>query len=285
MSTCPLCGAEVSIVPYFDVTEPAARKYAVLHGGQTSCPASTEAPPVLNKAFNMDCLKGMNLIPDKSVDLVLCDLPYGTTRNKWDSIIPFESLWQSYDRVVKDTGAIVLFSDGLFTAQLIQSNSKLWRYNLVWDKGRGCDFLNANVKPLKCHEDIAVFYKKRPTYNKQFWYSTPYRPTKNGSLSDNYGNRGTAVSESEDGRRNPLSILRFSRDTEKLHPTQKPVALLEYLIKTYTNEGDTVLDNCFGSGSTIVAALNTGRQCIGFELEPKYYNAAAERITAWQQDN
>lgn len=242
-------------------------------------------PPVLNKAFNMDCLKGMNLIPDKSVDLVLCDLPYGTTRNKWDSIIPFESLWQSYERVVKDTGAIVLFSDGLFTAQLIQSNSKLWRYNLVWDKGRCCDFLNANVKPLKCHEDIAVFYKKRPTYNKQFWYSTPYRPTKNGSLSDNYGNRGTAVSESEDGRRNPLSILRFSRDTEKLHPTQKPVALLEYLIKTYTNEGDTVLDNCFGSGSTIVAALNTGRQCIGFELEPKYYNAAAERITAWQQDN
>jgi site-specific DNA-methyltransferase (adenine-specific) len=101
----------------------------------------------------------MNLIPEKSVDLVLCDLPYGTTRNKWDSIIPFESLWQSYERVVKDTGAIVLFSDGLFTAQLIQSNSKLWRYNLVWDKGRGCDFLNANVKPLKCHEDIAVFYK------------------------------------------------------------------------------------------------------------------------------
>lgn len=221
----------------------------------------------------------MDLIPDKSVDLVLCDLPYGTTRNKWDLVIPFDRLWQQYERIVKDAGAIVLFSDGLFTVQLIQSNVKLWRYNLVWDKGRGCDFLNANVKPLKCHEDITVFYKKRPTYNKQYWYSTPYKAIKNGSLSDNYGERGSAVSESEDGRRNPLSILRFNRDAEKLHPTQKPVALLEWLIKTYTNEGDTVLDNCFGSGSTLEAALNTGRHCIGFELEPKYFDLTAERLS------
>lgn len=280
MSRCPLCGQEVSIIPYFDVREPLSRKYAVLHSGNTSCPASTEAPPFTeNRAFNIDCLTGMGLIPDKSVDLVLCDLPYGTTRNKWDLVIPFDALWRQYERIVKDAGAIILFSDGLFTAQLIQSNSKLWRYNLVWDKGRGCDFLNANVKPLKCHEDITVFYKKRPTYNKQYWYSTPYKPTKNGSLSDNYGERGTAVSESEDGRRNPLSILRFNRDAEKLHPTQKPVALLEWLIKTYTNEGDTVLDNCFGSGSTLVAALNTGRKCTGFELEPKYFDLTAERLS------
>lgn len=230
------------------------------------------------KLWQGDCLERMKEIPDKSIDLILCDLPYGTTQNKWDVVIPFRDLWQQYERIVKENGAVVLFSDGMFTAQLIQSNVKLWRYNLVWDKGRGCDFLNANVKPLKCHEDIAVFYKKRPTYNKQFWYSTPYNPIKNYSLSDNYGARGTAVSESKDGRRNPLSILRFSRDAEKLHPTQKPVALLEYLIKTYTNEGDTVLDNCMGSGSTGVACINTKRNFIGIEINPEYFKIAKGRI-------
>lgn len=220
----------------------------------------------------------MRLIPDKSVDLILCDLPYGTTRNKWDMVIPFVDLWKQYERIIKDNGAIVLFSDGLFTVQLIQSNTKLWRYNLVWDKGQGTDFLNANVKPLKCHEDIVVFYKKKPTYNKQFWYSTPYKPIKAGRGSTNYGEHEAAVSESEDGRRNPLTILRYNRDKEKLHPTQKPVALLEYLIKTYTNEGDTVLDNCFGSGSTLEAAVKCGRAVIGFEKEARYYETAAERL-------
>lgn len=275
---CPLCGSSVEMVPYFDVWTPDSRKSLLLHEKRSVCPASIEAPPVENRAFNMDCLLGMDLIPDGSVDLVLCDLPYGTTRNKWDAVIPFKDLWRQYERIVKDSGAVILFSDGMFTAQLIQSNVKMWRYNLVWDKGRGYDFLNANVKPLKCHEDIAVFYRKKPTYNKQFWYSTPYKPMKNGSLSGNYGDRGTAVSESEDGRRNPLSILRFPRDAEKLHPTQKPVALLEYLIRTYSNEGETVLDNCFGSGSTLVAALKCGRSCIGFEQEPTYFDAAAERL-------
>lgn len=154
----------------------------------------------------------------------------------------------------------------------------MWRYNLVWDKQRGCDFLNANVKPLKSHEDIAVFYKKKPTYNKQYWYSTPYKPTKNGSLSDNYGDRGTAWTESKDGRRNPLTILSFPRDSDKKHPTQKPVALLEYLIRTYTNPGETVLDNCMGSGSTGVACLNTGRNFIGIELDEKYFCMAKDRI-------
>lgn len=225
-----------------------------------------------------DCLELMKKIPDASIDMILCDLPYGTTRNKWDSVIQFEPLWEQYERVIKENGAIVLFCDGVFTSNLMQSNLKMWRYNLVWDKQRGCDFLNANVKPLKSHEDIAIFYKKKPTYNKQFWYSTPYKLQKNGSLSDNYGDRKTAFSESVNGERNPLTILSFPRDGKKIHPTQKPVALLEYLIRTYTNEGDVVLDNCMGSGSTCVACVNTNRHYIGFELDEKYFDIACQRL-------
>lgn len=225
-----------------------------------------------------DCLELMKEIPDKSIDMILCDLPYGTTHNKWDNIISLDALWRGYERVIKDNGAIVLFGDGMFTANLMLSNPKMWRYNLIWDKQRGCDFLNANVKPLKSHEDICVFYKRKPTYNKQYWYSKPYKLIKNGSLSDNYGDRKTAYTESKDGKRNPLSILSFPRDSKKLHPTQKPVALLEYLIKTYTNEGETVLDNCMGSGSTGVACINTNRNFIGYELDEKYFEIAKERL-------
>lgn len=183
-----------------------------------------------------------------------------------------------YNRIIKDNGAIVLFCDGMFTSKLLLSNPKMWRYNLVWDKQRGSDFLNANFKPLKCHEDIAVFYKNKPTYNKQFWYSKPYKRQKNGSLSDNYGDRKVAYSESIDGRRNLLTILSFSRDGSRLHPTQKPVPLLEYLIKTYTNEGETVLDNCMGSGSTGIACINANRKFIGIELDEKYFKIAKDRI-------
>ena len=172
----------------------------------------------------------------------------------------------------------MLFGDGMFTANLMLSNPKMWRYNLIWDKQRGCDFLNANVKPLKSHEDICVFYKHKPTYNKQYWYSNPYKRTKNGSLSNNYGDRKSAYSESTDGRRNPLSILSFPRDGNRIHPTQKPIALLEYLIKTYTNEGETVLDNCMGSGSTGVACINTNRNFIGYELDEKYFEIAEKRL-------
>ena len=225
-----------------------------------------------------DCLELMKQIPDGSIDMILCDLPYGTTKNKWDNVIPFDSLWAQYERVIKDNGAIVLFCDGLFTANLIQSNVKMWRYNLIWDKQRGCDFLNANVKPLKSHEDIVVFYKKKPTYNKQVWYSIPYKRPKNYTQSSNYGHRKEAGSESTDGARNPLTILSFSRDNNRIHPTQKPVALLEYLIKTYTNEGEVVLDNCMGSGSTCVAALNTDRRFIGIELDEGYFEIAKKRI-------
>ena len=230
-----------------------------------------------------DCLELMKEIPDGSVDMILCDLPYGTTKNKWDCIIPFQALWENYERIIKQNGAIVLFCDGMFTANLIKSNTKNWRYNLVWDKQRGCDFLNANVKPLKSHEDIAVFYKKKPTYNKQYWYSKPYKKTKNGSLSDNYGKRKEAWTESEDGKRNPISILSYPRDGSREHPTQKPVAMLEYLIKTYTNEGEVILDNCMGSGSTCVACKNTNRHYIGFELDEKYFEIAKKRIESEEQ--
>lgn len=229
----------------------------------------------------IECGDGLHLmkeIHDASVDMILCDLPYGTTRNKWDSVIDFDELWTAYKRIIKDNGAIVLFCDGMFTANLLTSNPGMWRYNLVWDKQRGCDFLNANVKPLKCHEDIAVFYKKKPVYNKIPWYSTPYKPIKNGSLSSNYGDRNEAWSESPDGARNPLTILSFARDGNRKHPTQKPIALLEYLIKTYTNRGGLVLDNCMGSGSTCIAAVNTDRHYIGFEIEPKYFDIACERL-------
>lgn len=234
--------------------------------------------------INGDCLKEMDNIPNYSVDMVLCDLPYGSTRNKWDILIDLDKLWSHYKRIVKKSGAIVLFCDGIFTSILIQSNPGMWRYNLVWDKQRGCDFLNANIKPLKSHEDIAVFYSSRPTYNKQKWYSTPYKKTKNGKLSENYGERGIAYSESEDGARNPLSILSFPRDGKRFHPTQKPVGLLEYLIRTYTNENDLVLDNCMGSGSTCVACINTNRRYIGIELDNDYFNIAQNRVFNAKQD-
>lgn len=232
------------------------------------------------KLINGECIETMRTLPDGSIDCVLCDLPYGTTRNKWDAVIDFDALWEQYKRITKPNAAIVLFADGMFTAKLMLSNPKLWRYNLIWDKQRCCDFLNANRKPLKSHEDICVFYQKQPTYNKQCWISKPYKRQKNGTLSDNYGKRGVAFSESENGERNPLTILSFPRDGKRLHPTQKPVALLEWIVKTYTNAGDTVLDNCMGVGSTGVACLNTGRNFVGIELDKTYFETARRRIQA-----
>ena len=228
--------------------------------------------------YNMDCLEGMKALPDGSIDMILCDLPYGTTRNKWDTVLPFDALWGQYERIIKEHGAIVLFADGLFTVQLIQSNVKLWRYNLVWNKQKGCDFLNANIKPMKSHEDICVFYKKKPIYNKQWWYDKPYKRTISNKASTCYGDSYEWASESKDGRRNPLSILSFPKDAKRYHPTQKPVPLLEYLIKTYTNPGAVILDNCMGCGSTCVAAVNTNRHYIGFETDEHYFKMACERL-------
>ena len=234
--------------------------------------------------YNEDCLVGMPRIPDKSIDMILCDLPYGITACKWDAVIPFKPLWAEYHRIAKDNAAIVLFSGEPFTSALISSNIKDFRYHWIWNKGRGSNFQNARFMPMKCHEEICVFYRRHPTYNPQWWYSTPYKATnrkrKNPSEIIGSGriNDFNISAGSADGRRYPLSILNFPKETKSLHPTQKPVALLEYLIKTYTNEGEVVLDNCFGSGSTLVAAVNTNRRYIGFELEPKYFEIARERL-------
>ena len=226
-----------------------------------------------------DCLELMKDIPDKSIDMILCDLPYGTTKNKWDSIIPLDKLWEQYERIIKDNGAIVLFSQMPFTAELTHSNLKLFKYEWIWEKDNGTGFLNAKKMPLKIHENILVFYKKIPTYNPQM--RTGFKPytCKQGSGSSNWNyneNFGGYVTENN-GERYPIDIIKFKKDSG-LHPTQKPVALLEYLIKTYTNENETVLDNCMGSGSTGVACKELNRNFIGIELDEKYFNIAKERI-------
>ena len=224
-----------------------------------------------------DCLEIMKDIPDKSIDMILCDLPYGTTKNKWDSIIDLTELWCGYERIIKDNGVIVLFSQMPFTAELVHSNLKLFRYEWIWQKDNGTGFLNAKKMPLKIHENILVFYKKLPTYNPQM--RTGFKPykCKQGRHSTNYGLYEQGHITESNGERYPIDIIEFKKDSG-LHPTQKPVALLEYLIKTYTNEGDIVLDNCMGSGSTGVASINTNRNFIGIELSEEYYNIAKERI-------
>lgn len=225
-----------------------------------------------------DCLELMKEIPDGSIDMILCDLPYGTTQCKWDAVIPFESLWSHYTRIIKNNGVIALFADEPFSANLVHSNLKLYRYELIWQKEQGTDFLNANRKPLKAHEKIQIFYKKQPVYNKQLTDGKPYRAVNSGKKSTNcYGSFRMGYFKSMGDKRNPVSVLKFNRE-RGLHPTQKPVALLEYLVKTYTNEGETVLDNCMGSGSTGVACINTGRRFIGMELDPQYFEIAEKRI-------
>ena len=227
--------------------------------------------------YNGDCLELMKNIPDASVDMILCDLPYGTTQNKWDSVIDLNLLWEQYERVIKENGAIVLFSQMPFTAELAHSNLKLFKYEWIWEKTESTGFLNAKKMPLKSHENILVFYKYLPTYNPQMTEGKPYKYKKDNISSSNYGNSaGTDLIENE-GKRYPKSIFTFKKD-KGYHPTQKPVTLLEYLIKTYTNDGDTVLDNCMGSGSTGVACVNTGRSFIGMEIEEKYFNIAKQRI-------
>lgn len=225
-----------------------------------------------------DCLGRMKEIPDGSVDMILCDLPYGTTRNKWDSVIPFDKLWAEYKRVC--SGAVVLTAAQPFTSALIMSNQKDFKYTWVWDKANSTGFLNAKKQPLRQTEDIVVFGKVK-TYNPIM--EVRGKPRKKGGHnkpggSDNYGRFGDAVSVNNEYY--PTNLLRISNAVRKgrLHPTQKPVALMEYLIKTYTNEGDVVLDNCMGSGTTGVACRNTNRNFIGIEMDPTYYGIACGRI-------
>lgn len=220
----------------------------------------------------------MASLPAGSVDMVLCDLPYGITDNHWDCVIPFDELWAEYARVCKENAAIVLFGAGKFTQDLIQSKRQWYRYDLIWDKRRPVGFLNANRMPLRRHETICVFYRSLPTYNPQKIPGKPYVKKRHGGTT-NYGACKRVASVNKSGLRYPTSILCFSTMAEqKYHPTQKPVKLLEWLIKTYTNENELVLDNCMGSGSTGVACVNTGRYFIGMEQEQTYFAMAQERI-------
>lgn len=231
----------------------------------------------LNYIDNIDCLEGMKQIPDGSVDMVLCDLPYGTTaRNKWDNIIPFSALWKQYDRIVKENGAVCLFAQPPFDKKLAMSNITNLRYEWVWNKKKGTGFLNANKMPLKAHELVLVFYKRLPTYNPQRRPGGPYKRSPGKRMGTNY-NEAARVNTVSTGGRYPVDVLEFAPD-RGLHPTQKPVALCEYLIRTYTNPGEVVLDNCMGSGTTAVACINTGRNFIGFELDPGYHAIAQQRV-------
>jgi DNA modification methylase len=244
-----------------------------------------------DKIFCEDCLVGMKRIPDKSVDAIICDLPYGVLNKQseggsWDSIIPFEPLWKQYNRVVKPNAAIVLFAQGMFTAKLIMSQPKLWRYNLIWDKVLKSGFLNSKRMPLRQHEDIVVFYDKLPTYNPQMTKCEPHKRNhskgngKHREVNRCYGNyveTPTIISD----EKFPTSIISVPKEHingKSYHPTEKPVDLIRYLIRTYTNEGETVLDNCMGSGTTAIAAMRENRHFIGFELNKEYFDKACERI-------
>ena len=229
-----------------------------------------------------DCLELMKDLPDKSIDAIIADLPYGTTACKWDTIIPFEPLWGQYERIIKPNGAIVLFGSQPFTSALVMSNPKMFKYNLVWDKVAVTNPMLAKKQPMRCHEDILVFYDKQPTYNPQMRVGVKWsRAGKKQHTTDTLGqstlfNNGSDESE----MKYPKSIITFSNadKTKNEHPTQKPLALMEWLVKTYTNEGDVVLDNTMGSGTTGVACVNTNRRFIGMELDEKYFEIAEKRI-------
>lgn len=222
----------------------------------------------INNVFEGDCLEIMKQLPDKSIDMVLCDLPYGTTQNKWDSVIPLGELWQQYRRIVKDDGAIVLTSQGMFTAELMVSNPKMFRYKWIWEKSKSTNFLNAKKQPLRKHEDVCVFYRRQPVYHPQMIDGEPYdKGIRKNQMSGSYGDF-QPVHVHSDGRRYPTDIIYFKTaesEGKVFHPTQKPVELGRYFVRTYTNPGDIVLDNTSGSGSFLVAALLEGRNFIGIE--------------------
>lgn len=227
---------------------------------------------------NGDCLEVMKTIPDQSVDMVLCDLPYGTTQNTWDAVIPFEPLWDAYRRVCR--GAIVLTAAQPFTSALVMSNPTAFKQALVWHKNIASNFMNANRQHLSRHEDVLLFANTKHAFNKQMAAGRPYKAKRGNrdDTGDNYGSMKRTDTVNS-GDRNPTTVLQFDRETG-LHPTQKPVALMEYLIRTYTNPGDVVLDNCMGSGTTGVACINTERGFIGIERDPGYFKIAEQRLVA-----
>ena len=242
-----------------------------------------------NVIYNEDCFETFKRIDDKSIDMILCDLPYGTTACKWDTRIPLEPLWKEYKRIIKKNGAIVLTASQPFTSILVMSNIEWFRYCWVWDKGKAGNIMCSSYQPMKVHEDILIFSKSKTTFNRQMTEAKPenIRPT-----GKEYKNRQSIIgihnwkhSKSRDNtKRNPKSIIDISsvskecNNLNRIHPTQKPVALFEYLIKTYTNEGELVLDNCIGSGTTAIACINTNRHFIGCELDKGYYDIAVKRV-------
>lgn len=241
--------------------------------------------------YNGDCLEVMKDIASQSIDMILCDLPYGNTDNKWDVIIPFNALWQQYERVIKDNGAIVLTAQQPFASDLIQSNKKMFRYEIIWEKSQLGGFLNAKKMPMRGHENVLIFYKRLPTYNPQKKQTIGTGRVRNApkcETSTNYQyHKKDDYSYTDDGSRFPSSVIKIGNwngalfgNTEGAvkHPTQKPVPLFEYLIKTYTNEGETVLDNCAGSFTTAIACINTNRKYICIEKEEKYFNMGKMRI-------
>lgn len=241
---------------------------------------------LINNIYNEDCLDGMKKIPDNSIDLILCDLPYNMTNISWDCLISFDKLWEQYKRIIKPSGNIVLFSAGLFTLNLIQSNIKDFRYKLIWKKNVPTGMASAKYRPMKYYEEICVFGNSQSTYN-------PIMKERVGIGKacynyDHYCGDNNHLQMAKQKKRydpdyvQPSDILEFNvvpNRNGKLHPTQKPVELLEYLIKTYSNENDIVLDNCMGSGSTAIAAINTNRNYIGFEKDTNYFNISIERIS------
>lgn len=224
-----------------------------------------------------DCLDLMSRIPDGSVDMILCDLPYGTTQNKWDAVIPFEPLWKHYWRVAKPNAAIVLTAQPPFDKMLGASQIQQLKYEWIWEKYQGTGHLNAKKQPMKCHENVLVFYTEQPAYSPQFGEGKPYKQT-SGRGSSNYGSQIQVVTDNK-GERYPRSVIRIAHDKDsKVHPTQKPVALFEYLIRTYTSPGELVLDNCAGSGTAAIAAENAGRRWLCIEQDQTYYDAACARV-------
>lgn len=227
-----------------------------------------------NQVIEGDCLKIMNKIPSKSIDMILCDLPYGTTQNHWDSVIPLDKLWSHYERIIKDKGVIALTGQGLFTANLMLSNPKLFKYKLTWVKSKPTNFLNAKKQPLRKHEDICIFYKSQPAYYPQMTYGEPYnKGFRKDQLTGSYGDFKT-VEVKSNGERYPTDVVYFKTaesEGEVYHPTQKPVELGRYLVRTFTKEGDVVLDNTCGSGSFLVSAVLEGRKFIGIEKNEEVY--------------
>ena len=245
----------------------------------------------LDCIYNTDCLKGMKEIRDKSIDAIICDLPYGTTRNKWDSVIPLQPLWEEYERIIKDRGAIVLFSQMPFSATLVASNPRLFKYEWIWQKENSTGFLNCRFAPLKAHENILIFGKSAAAFVQDSNNAMVYHPqmmpgkaytAKHGHPSKNYDSKNMSgpFLRHYKAERYPIDVMKFNRDTEKLHPTQKPVDLVRYLIRTYTEMGGVILDNCMGSGTTAIAAMREQRHFVGFETDKKYFEIAQRRINA-----